>query len=370
MINEEFQAPGSFEIPFAPETPRDKVDSLKGIVREFGHIVVTPQWLDPFAAGDAGMLAAARYTGVVLQPLDRRDDRLAVLGAGVHWHLGDAGGDGPLMEFYTTLSANTLSAALIALMPDALDDGNIVNTGLSTYTGRHGWENPYEAWLTICQTLGAHYRVNPDFTVDACGVTRDDVYRVTPAVVAVRTGSGSDPLHAGVPTRRMRTLRDASNYVTDVVLLDEDADGNKTFVDRSVDSAHTYKNGRGLPLHRVAVVSRPSSAAGNLGVYLDSELSDRVVVDELEVDTDHFELVGGNFAVGDFFYVYDPETGVVDYANEVIFRGEPIWPKKIRLLSASWPLTFGMGVYYRPGLATITGNDWIDLTRWIAWEDG
>ena len=56
---------------------------------------------------------------------------------------------------------------------------------------------------------------------------------------------------------------------------------------------------------------------------------------------------------------------LVDTDNEIFFRGEYINPYKLRLLSASWPLTEGMGVYFLAPSATTT---WTDLTRFVQWE--
>ena len=66
--------------------------------------------------------------------------------------------------------------------------------------------------------------------------------------------------------------------------------------------------------------------------------------------------------IRDRFYCYDPPY-FVDTDNEVFFRGDVIYPKKIRLLEATWALTTGMGIYYRDSAGVYT-----DLTRFVEWE--
>ena len=56
-------APGSFTVNFSQEfTPTAIIESIK----EWGHVVVTPQEIDVDTLNDSDILNASRYTGIVL----------------------------------------------------------------------------------------------------------------------------------------------------------------------------------------------------------------------------------------------------------------------------------------------------------------
>lgn len=366
MITEHYMDPGSFHVPLRIDAPYDLLED----VVEFGHIVITPQYFYPPAQiSDANLLTAARYAGPVLET-EWRDGGLSIRGQGMVWHLGDANGKGPIIEVEKSFSAASLSAVLqtsTGVLPDAVTQGTITTTGVNNFTGVFQWETPLSAIRTVMTDLDCHFRVNPNGTIDASLTTRDEVYTWTsPTVVVVRENWGSDPTYLGVPSRRLLTRRDAYEFATKLLMLDEQQDGTYSLVDSDT-ASHSYKDIHGNALIRSAVVSKPATETVSLTNYMANELNLRVVADEQEVDTDQYEITGGNLEVGDAFWIYDPPSGFVDTTNEVWFRGQPIWPKKTRLLEASWPLAKGMGVYYRPGTAT-TSADWIDLTRFVDWE--
>lgn len=365
MIVEEFMQPGQFTIPL-----REEVDLYRVWERmaEFGHVVVLPQWSpNPRDHSDADLLAAARYTGVLLRTQWKTND-IHLWGQGLWWHLGDAYGDGPKIETFVSLTDELLTDAILPLLPLAIAAGDITDTDAGLYTGDHWHESCSEALRTVLKDRNAHARINPDFTLDACHVLRDEVYIITsPRVVAVRRGWGSDPIYEGVEAASVETVRDATRWVSTVQVLDEDPDGF-TSVSASLLRSHTYFDGRGNALTRTSYASRPTADLVDPAGWLAGELTDLDVDDRQEVDTDQWELANGSLNVGDNFYVYDPPSGFVDTANQIRFRGEYIWPKKVRCLEAATPLTEGMGVYYRPSKATVTSADWIDITRWVEWE--
>ncbi len=366
MITERYMDPGSFHVPLRIEAPYDLLEK----VVEFGNLVVTPQHINPpDIISDVDLLATARYAGVVLET-EWADGALAILGQGMGWYLGDSEDKGPVIETELSFSAATLSTILqtsTGVLPAAITQGTITITGLNTFTGLFNWELPIAAIRTVMTDLDAHYRVNPNGTIDASGTTRDEVFVFTsPSVVVVRQGWGSDPTYDGVPSRRLVTRRDAYEFVTRLLILDEEEDG--TFVLVGSDTvSHSYKDIHGNALVRSGVVSKPATDTVSLTNYMANEIALRTVNDEQEIETEQYEISGGTLAVGDMFWIYDPPSGFVDTDNEVRFRGQTIWPKKTRLLEASWPVADGMGVYYRPDTTT-TSADWIDLTRYVNWE--
>lgn len=361
MIHESVMAAGSFEVPLSQSAPWGLWDRCE----EFGHIVVLAQWLDPGGMTDAGMLAISRYTGVLLKKtLD--DNRLALEGAGIHWHLGDDDGSGPIIEGTTIFSADSLTDVVTAALTDTgLTSGTVNTSGLGTYTGYHYFDTPAQMLRTACLALGAEYRVNPDGTVDAGA--KNNVYRIDSddiRVVMVRKGWGTDSLYQSVPVNSMRSSRDATHYVTRVILTqDSGNDGELTEVDSlSRSPTPSYKNLAGNTLKRAYMQNSGVTGAIDAGLWATSELAQRSIIAQQDVSTEHYEIAEGSLAVGDAFYAYDPPA-FIDPNNPQYFRGETIFPISTRLLQADWPLRRGMGVYYRSA-----DGEYIDMTRWVAWE--
>lgn len=81
-----------------------------------------------------------------------------------------------------------------------------------------------------------------------------------------------------------------------------------------------------------------------------------------------------NVEAGDYVWVFDLLNGVVDPANQIQFRGELIAPLKMRVLSLSWPIQRGMGVYARRSGATPVYTDLTDFVEFesdeVSWELG
>ena len=70
-ITERLMGAGSFSLQFIQDsTPTEVVDAIQ----EWGHIVITPQEMDPNLYSDAEILASARYTGIVLNKSLKQND--------------------------------------------------------------------------------------------------------------------------------------------------------------------------------------------------------------------------------------------------------------------------------------------------------
>lgn len=355
MIHEAVMAQGSFDIPLTVDTPWP----LLSVVDDFGHIVITDQWLETGLFSDAAILSVARYSGVVLGVV-YTDGKAQIRGAGMVWWLGNESDVGPIIEAKQSMSGATLDTCLTNLLPSAITKGSVSEPASAvTYTGQHQWETPLSAIRTVSAALGTEFRVNPDGTLDAAD--SNVLFNIdSPTVVVMRDGWGSDPTYQGVPSDLIQSTRDARTYVTQVILLQDDLDG--TFTNKGSDSrATTYKDIHGNAMTRTFLTVDNSVDATAVTTFLATELSEWVVEDLQDVDTSQVHS-DATFAVGDSFYVWDPPV-MVDLTNQITFRGDIIHPKKLRLLEASWPLTDGMGVYYRDKDGTYT-----DLSRFVAWE--
>lgn len=370
-IVERFHNPGSYTIRLAPD--KAPTSSILSSIREMGHIVILAQRvLHPAEFADADLLAAARYAGPVLET-EWADRTLSIRGAGMPWHLADADGIGPIIANLTVYSAATLTTVLGqtgsgGILPPAITAGNIVTTDVGTYTGEFGSAELCRTALdTVTTALGIHWRVNPNGKLDACAVTRDDVYRVTPTAVRIRRGQGTDPTYQVSSPEDMLTRRDGWGWASRSILVETAASGAETVVALANVAANPYYDIHGNALIRNVRVERPTSEDVSYAGYLTNRLTEYVAFDELEIG-EETHLYHGEARVGDFIYVYDPPSGFVDTANEIHVRGQTIWPKKVRKVEDSWDIVPGMGVYYRPGGAAVTSADWIDLTRYVEWD--
>jgi hypothetical protein len=122
---------------------------------------------------------------------------------------------------------------------------------------------------------------------------------------------------------------------------------------------------RGELVNRTRVISESTTAPGNAAARAAYQLSRYVEPRHaLTLTTDDYD-VSGAFAVGDWAWIWDPDAGLVDPENEIVFRGERINPIRLRMVGASWPVRRGMTVAYRA-----QDGSWLDLTPYVVWEGG
>lgn len=360
MISERLMAPGSFTIPMRIDAPYGMWSTVKPIDEAGGgHIVITPEWINPLVAGDAGMLAASRYTGPILEK-KFDDGALTIGGAGMGWWLGDDEA-GDVYETAVSLSSATLTTSLTALLPDAITAGTIGGTD-GTFTGTFHYEIPRDAIHTVMSVLQAEYRINPDGTMDAGRNT--SLFNVSnPPVIVTRFRSGSDPNLIGVPVATLKSTLNSRDYASRALVITVAGSGSKS-LDLAVNQspAASGKDIHGNTIVRTLVYETSPGDAATTGMFLRTELNEHRQTQESTISTGYWELSGGTWNVGDGFWVFD-DPAFVDTGNSVRFRGDTINPKKMRLIQASWPLVRGMGVAFRDDSGAYT-----DLTDWVKWE--
>lgn len=377
-VREVFDNPGSWEVELLPDTPPDVLKAID----ELDHLVIHAQGNEvtgPAGYTDATLLSEARYAGPILE-IDF-EERFVLRGAGMIWHLGDSLGNGPFMA---EAGGRTFSAANLSDVIDDYANGGIIPAGLTqgTITDTASTQSigtipegeiALTSFRVVMKAFDAHYRINPDGTVDAGPTSSNEVYLVNEddggkLAVAIRSLSGSDPERTGLETNRSRARRDATGWVSRVAIVDTAYDGSTEIVDFSNRASNPYYDIRNNALVRNKVVGRPASDTVGVTTYFSTELEQNGLVESFDVDIEQWEIADGKIEVGDFMWVYDPEASISDADNELFFRGQWIYPQRIRILEADWPLTKGMGVYVRPGGASVTAADWIDLTPYVRWE--
>jgi hypothetical protein len=376
-IREVYDNPGSFEVTLRADTPPELLKSIG----ELDHLVIHSQGIGDGRLTrftDATLKSEARYAGPIMN-VEFNDLPFVIRGHGMQWHLGDSIGHGPIMAEVLAFTDATLATVLDdavddGIIPASLTQGTITNPA-GTYTGTfYPGDISLDAFRTVMKSLACHYRINPDGTVDAGPDDSNEVYLVDESdggrlAVAIPYGWGSDPQRVSLESIRTRSARDATNWVSRVVVVDEQYDGSNTITNILDRDPNPYYDIRNNPLIRNRRVTRPASdAVTSVEDFLTSELAAADVDKTVDLDMSQWEIADGTIEVGDFLHVYNPQAGIEDVTNEIQHRGMRIFPKRIRILEGDWPLTKGMGVYVRPGGSAVTAADWLDLTPYVEWE--
>jgi|SRR5882757_4349437 len=365
-VTETLRALGSWNLQLSEDMPASIWDQIG----YYGHIVVHVGKVDPRVAGDS-LLKTARYTGV-LRARGEKGEKKSIGGLGMAMWLGDPDSKGDTIETLTTFTGEDFQDVITALLPPSgsVTAGAIFNIA-ETWTGTHQFQSRREVIDYICQTVGAAWRVNGDATLDA-GL-ESDLFRVVPNVIVQRkpdnalslTGSELDMFVRGFDGN-LETDSDTEDFTTRVLLMAQGSNGSFASATADIDPGlNPYKDlhGNFVKLTRIVQESEtdPANAPARAQLQLNRFSGTR---DALSLSTKYYDIKG-EAQVGDYLWVWDPEMDLVDYANEVMFRGQRIYPLKLKFTETTWPITEGMSVCYRDG-----NGSWIDLTDYFERESG
>ena len=359
-VTERLMAPGQWSISLRNDTPI----SVRNKLVEFGHVVITSTWLDPYSMTDADLKNAARYAGIVRRSRWSTAGQYDLSGPGLAAWLGDENGKGRVSGVFaapTSLVAGTLTAWVTALIAPMLGVGSVVNTGTNV-TWNSKWQTPRAALDYVCAIAGAEWRVNPDGTVDAGHVST--MWQVTPNdVIMRRAGAGNVALN-GIEAGELATERDCSTWTSYVVVLGPGEGDNVTSGTASI--ASPYKDFLGNTAEVASVVNAPSGppSSGALATAANDQLTrNNTVLPQLSITSDVYD-VGRYVRPGDNVYVWDPDLGLTDpTATAVELREGTAQPMTLRCFAMTWAIERGMGVYYRDKNGAVT-----DLTDFVRWE--
>lgn len=372
-VTQVHEALGSFEFELLGNVPREVLDEID----HFDHIAVIPGRIDPRQYND-GCLAAARYVGVVRRKKIADDGRtnliqddIRISGVGLEFWLGDDDGKGYVFETSQTFTGASFTTAMNTLRPTSVGSGTIY-TVTGTYTGNHIYETPRDAIKYVCDTMSTAvapvgYRVNNDVTLDAG--PESSLFVTTPTCIVMRKGAtqGEDMFIRALPSTVDMDI-DMEDFATRVVMLAE-ADG-ASLTTGTADIAtvspgtNIYKDKFGNALTLTKMVNETDTLEANADTR--AALALRSVISPhrtLSISTDDFDI-HGSFKVGDYIYIYDPDSGLVDLANETYIRGVRINPLKLRVTEMNFPITEGYTVAHRD-----KDGVWTDLTDYIHWEE-
>ena len=394
-VTERLMGAGNFDVSFSQsETPTEIVETIK----EWGHIVLTPNQVDINTLSDAQILSSARYTGIVLNR-SLEENVVSITGQGLQLYLGDGQSKGMVIAesknigkvrnyVGTTLAETLFNSTAQTNKPlgimrteagnsQAITQGTITNPA-GTYTGSHFVQTALSALKEISEQLNTEYKLNPNGTIDAGppanlfqGVNSD------PTTIVVKTGYGDDPEFEGVVPQGLRTEFDGTDWVSRVDFI-----GEVGYFDTATDvageanlSSNPHKDLHGNALTRVALVQEPDipiAQLNNRATLMLNELSRIKKV--LNLDLQQYE-VEGDMKAGDYIFAFDPDIGFKDTATdaaaesrsmyEAVFRGQTITPAKVRVQGLTWPIKSGMGVYFRD-----KDGNYTDLTQYVTFESG
>jgi hypothetical protein len=355
-VTERLMKAGQFSLALTDDAPRE----AWAAVTEFDHIVITPAHLQPIEGfSDANILAQAIYSGRVL---DKPTGRL-ITGAGLADALGTDDGAGPLLLTAVANTAGTLSDWVTDLLPACVAAGAVTNTGV-TLTNSYYLMVAREALTHMCRSVGAEWRINPDNTFDAAAPST--LFVTTPDTIVTRHPEGQEGSLQGLQATQLVQGRDATKYTTKVVVVGKNGDGAPVAVG-SDSGPNVYKDFFNNDLVMERLVNAPSEPSANLAAYAAAARAQYSSVRRAIRLSSRTHSVPVRTRPGDYLWVYDQDQYLVDLANEVTWRGELIHPLKLRCYSYRWPLNRGQGVYVRRAGATPV---YVDLTPWVAWEDG
>lgn len=356
MITEQVMALGDWSVTLRPDTPASVRERIS---IPYSHLVVTAAWVDIENAGldDAGILAAARYTGVALRP----GPQLNLGGQGLAWWFADADNQ-PWARAMGSHNAVTWASAYSLPIFERFTAGSIAAGGSFTtpvqfYTSRRDRVDQ------IATAAGHEWRVNPNLTFDAGTVA--DLYGTAPAVILVDAAPARGPGLVGLEAS-FTVEEDWEQWGSAVQIFTQAG----ATLDNVVMAGSPSATPTGQALYRELGIDVPDVPRGFEQIVANDLIEVlNVPRQEVAVRVPDRSLVD-HVNCGDLVYVYDELQGLRDFANQVQHGGRTIWPKIMRATRLSWPVRSGMGVYWRTWEAGAAAPYWADLTPYVQWEDG
>lgn len=359
-VTEVHRALGSWQLALRPDVPRELWDQLA----YFGHVTIHAGPLDVRVAGDSA-LSSARYVGV-LRTMGNADT-YTLGGPGLAMWLGDEDGKGWVIENLLAITAQTLENATRLILPpasSALAEGTYFGLpGNPVFTGTFQWQTQREALNYLVDSMGAEWRIRGAGLLDVGPAS--SLFVTAPTAAIVRKNDGID-LGLRAFSGIFSTEREMEDFTTRAVLLIDDGSGGVSSAAADIlPGLNPYLDLRGNAVRLTRLISESNTDATNAPARAQLQLNRFTSSkDGISLSTAQYD-VKGDVAVGDYVWVFDPDIGVKDAGNEVIFRGTVMQPMKLRLIEMSWPVREGMFVSYRD-----RNGNWFDLTPYLVTETG
>jgi len=369
-VTQVHEALGSFEFELLGNVPREILDAID----HFDHIAIIPGRIDPKQYGD-GVLPVARYVGVVRRKKIADDGRtnliqddIRISGVGMEFWLGDDDGKGAVIENYIDFTSASFNTVMNTLRPASVAAGTNYSVA-GTYSGRHVYETPRSAIQYVCETMSTEaipvgYKVSNDCKLYAG--PESNLFVTNPTCVIMRKGStqGEDMFLRSLPSTVDMDI-DMEDFATRVVMLAEsDGESLATGTADLSPGVNVYKDLFGNSLQLTRLVNESDTLEENADTRAALALRSTTSPHRtLTISTQDFD-VHGSFDVGDYIWVYDPDSGLYDLANETYIRGVRINPVKLRVTELDFPITDGYTVAHRD-----KNGVWTDLSDYVHYEE-
>ena len=386
MITETFMDGGPWAVNLQPDTPRWVLDDLDVRNKLWATIVITPQHFVPGTVSDANLLTLARYAGVYL---GMGAGRTSLHGEGLLWWLGDAGDGGDL---HAGIDVRYENKYLVDVLNDLVFNGP---NGLTlNYTGSiaelfeidiEGGDTKREVLDTILGQCSSEvvYSLTPAGVLNVGTPSGLWTSRGTPTVIFTPEG-GHDALINGLQAEFVMAELNGDEVRNDVwVDWDDGHNSGRQFFDAPwFDFAGQEAEVRFLMDWRPKRAKPPTEKWRKLAAWqvqsetkanrlAARELNERTEVrQEIAVEVDAFDPWRYAMSPGNDVYLYDPDTKILDTANEVYYRGEAIRPDRGTVQQWTTPIRRGYGVYLRYFTSIGGAATYYDLTNWVEFEDG
>lgn len=352
-VTERVRAAGEWSLGLDPDVPRSVLAALDPEVAGFRQLVVTDVPVDVAGLADSAVLNLARYSG-----LYRKLDGFTLSGAGLATLLEDEDGKGDIYGAAITYSGASLST-VVGDIAARVGLGAASAEALSGFSDSQTYVTPRDVLDACCAALGAEWRVRADQKIKAGSTTF--LYGATPTLLILSDDEGGNELSLIGVQGEATLSADLEDYATLVVYVTDRAAAS-TVVSR----ATPYKRPDGAAWKQAALIDA-NVQDGNQSALASAELGKLVLRRAWGVSTD--ADVAGLVPVGSPVYLWAPDSGLVDTATQVYFRGRTVYPITLRLMGATWPIRAGMGVYLRhkDGANPAT---YMDLTEFYLPESG
>lgn len=341
-------AQGDWSVRLRDDTPQTV---LNQIATPFGLVVITPGRIGTGGSGlsDATMLAASRFTGVLLRPGPQRE----IGGAGLAWFLGD---DEARFGLEAAVSGTrSLSSWLGQFMPSWLTAGTI--SGAGNVTGEFRWVSRRQAVDAICRAFGVDWRLNPNLTYDVAAT--GTLWSTTPTAILVRRQGPRELGPIQGVTGNVGVRYSWENYVSKVVAIGSTGRS-------SSGGASAYRDPSGSLLTVNRIVSVPEAQPGTETVLAGQVLAQsNSTVRTVAIETADYDVEGRGVEAGGYVYLYDPEQGLTG-SSQVQYRGATLQPAVARVIASTQPVQQGMGVYVR--YHNGTSASYVDLSEWVDFD--
>lgn len=245
------------------------------------------------------------------------------------------------------------------------DSFNSESTNIGMFTNHTATR--FETFSIIPENDPVSFRVNNDATLDAG--PESSLYVTEPTCVVVRKGTsfGEDLRMRALPTT-IDIDQDMEDFSTRTVMLaenngDEFATGFAD-IDTIAPGVNIYKDLHGNALKLTRMVSESDTLEQNANVRAELALRQFIELNRnITLATEDYDIYG-SFTVGDYIYIFDPDAGMYDLANEITIRGARLNPVKLQVVESDWPITHEYTVAYRDH-----DGVWYDLTDYCHFDE-